>query len=282
MRYRQSCNYIAGCIGRAAEFDICTGIAVYRVTVAVKQLKRDLRLCFGNYYAIPDYYSATGDIMLDRSSVEYNINRFKNGLMIDFIIIVEGGEVDKKVLGDINKFLSKNYQGLVNSGKALYLNSDTPEVKIKIEKVSAEIRDASFLRQREFSRDVVMVAHGMNTKIWGLSTAGQLGSGEGDMQFRLFEELIIKPDRVRFQKKLNQIVKYGLGVDDFTIQLRELSVDSLKDLIDSMNSAAWLDDNEKRIYTGWEPRDEPATVDEKLADVNKKLQEIKKQLRQSA
>lgn len=231
------------------------------------------------YYAYPDYYSASADITLDRSSVEFNISRFKNGMMIDFIIVVEGGEVDSKVLEDINSFLSKNYKGILNAGKALYLNSDNPNVKIRIEKVSAEIKDASFLKQREFSRDVVMVAHGMNAKIWGLATAGQLGSGEGDMMFRLFEELIGKPERLRIQRKLNKLFKFGLGIDDLHLELRAMSIESFKDLVTGLNSAPWLTDNEKRIESGYDPIDEeemqPA---EQLAKIHSQLVNIKKQI----
>ncbi|HMQ79204.1 MAG TPA: phage portal protein [Ignavibacteria bacterium] len=231
------------------------------------------------YYAVPDYYSAVGDIMLDRSSVEYNINRFKNGMMIDFMIIVEGGEVDSQVLTDINSFLSKNYKGVSNAGKALYLNSDSPEVKIHIEKVSADVKDASFLKQREFSRDVVMVAHGMNAKVWGLATAGQLGSGEGDMMFRLFEELIGKPDRQMFQNKLNKIVKYGLGIDDFYIELKELTVESWRDLLTSLRLAPFLTENEKRIAAGYEAIDDAEiTPEQTLNKMHNELLKIKKQL----
>ncbi len=230
------------------------------------------------YYSVPDYYSAIGDIMLDRSSVEFNISQFKNGMMIDFIIIVEGGEVDSNVLQDINSFLSKNYKGIANAGKALYLNSDTPDVKIRIEKVSADIKDASFLKQRMFSRDVVMVAHNMNSKIWGLATAGQLGSGEGEMMFRLFEELIGKPDRQMFQDKINLIVKYGLGVVDFYIQLKELTVESWMDLLRSLQIAPFLSDDEKRIAAGYEPTGDNNNPADKLAKIHRELLEVKKQL----
>lgn len=228
------------------------------------------------YYAMPDYYSAVGDIMLDRSSVEYNISRFKNGMMIDFIIVVEGGEVDSKVLEDINNFLTKNYKGLLNAGKALYLNSDSPDVKIRIEKVSAEIKDASFLKQREFSRDVVMVAHGMNAKIWGLQTPGQLGAGEGDMQFRLFEELIGKPDRQMFQDKINQVVKYGLGIDDFFIQLKAITVESWKDLLEALQLAPWLSDDEKRMEAGYQATGDNIDPVDELQKINGRLRQIKK------
>lgn len=231
------------------------------------------------YYAIPDYYSAAGDIMLDRSSVEYNINKFSNGMMIDFIMVVEGGDVDEGVLTDVNNFLAKNYQGLSNAGKALYLNSDTPDVNIRIEKISADIKDSSFLKQREFSRDVVMVAHNMNSKIWGLSTAGQLGSGEGDMMFRLFEELIGKPDRLMFQDKINQLVKYGLGVEDFYIEFKELSVESWKDLVEAANAAGnIIDRDEQRILIGYEPTGDNGNITDQLAKVSSNLMNIKKQL----
>jgi len=231
------------------------------------------------YYAVPDYYSATGDIMLDRSSVEYNVSRFKNGMMIDFIIVVEGGEVDSGVLEDINKFLTKNYKGVLNAGKALYLNSDTPDVKIRIEKVSAEIKDASFLKQREFSRDVVMVGHGMNAKVWGLATSGQLGSGEGDMMLKLFELMIGAPDRQMFQDKINQVIRYGMGIEDFYIELKELSVEAWKDILSSLQMAPFLDDNEKRIAAGYEPRDDqPADITEQLAKVSAQLHNIKKSI----
>ncbi|MBV6478708.1 MAG: hypothetical protein HGGPFJEG_01465 [Ignavibacteria bacterium] len=241
---------------------------------------------FNDYYGYPDWYSALGDLALDRSAVTFNLKKFENDLMISFAIICEGGEIDNEGLGKIQDFLRDNYKGVANSNKVLYINSDDPNVKIRVERIQAEVRDVSFSKLREVSRDSIIVAHGLLHKLLGVATPGQLGSGnETDSQFRVMNETIIRPEKKDLENKLNYIFKHKLGISKFKIQFKELLVDMFKDLVDSimkLKSGDIIDRNEARMELGWEAEEENPDLnsEDKIDKMLKQIRVLKKELQQ--
>jgi capsid portal protein len=239
---------------------------------------------FNDYYGYPDGYSATPDLTLNQLALEYNIKQFKNNLMIQFIIVCEGGEIDKESLSEIAKFLQSNFMGVSNAGKVLYLNSDTPEVKIRIEKMDIQVRDMSFEKLRNMARDNVIVAMGLFGRLLNVVTQGQLGGGsEGETQFDIINEMLIRPQKRFFQNKINYILSTKLGITDFVFEFKELTIDKFVQLANAytqLSSAGILDENESRIGLGWEPKEEETTIEAKLSRMHKELKQIKKSVEQ--
>lgn len=237
---------------------------------------------FNDYYGYPDWYSALGDLALDRSAVTFNLKKFENDLMISFAIVCEGGEIDNDGLTKIQEFLRENYKGVGNSNKVLYINSDDPNVKIRIERIQAEVRDASFSKLREISRDSIIVAHGLLHKLLGVATPGQLGAGnETESQFRVMNETLIRPEKRDLENKLNSVFKDRLKISKFKLQFKELIVDMFKDLVDSimkLKQGDIIDRNEARMELGWDPEEADAvTPEEKLDKALKEIRKIRKE-----
>jgi PBSX family phage portal protein len=233
------------------------------------------------YYGSPPWYSATSSISLSRSIDEFHIRSFKNNMMIEFAIIVEGGELDSAGLASVTEFLRKNFRGIENAGKSLYLNSDTPEVKIRIEKLNREVRDASFVNLMQANRESVVIAHGIPIKVLGIQTAGQLGGGEGEVHFQIFNETIVRPERERIKKKINFLFKERLGITKFYLELRELNIEDFLQLAQSASLLRGiLDDNEIRTdLLGYEPREEtPLLLSKRLDKWIREGNELKKKL----
>jgi HK97 family phage portal protein len=210
------------------------------------------------YYGMPEWYSATADLVLNRSIDEYRIRKFENNLMIQFMIICEGGEIDNDGLQGIKTFLSRNYMGTNNAGKVLYLNSDQPDVKIRIEKIESDNREIDFIRSRDQLRDFILAAHGVPSALMGIKVPGQLG-GTTEIKdlLKVFYETVIKFDKERGEALLTRLFKSKLGITKFKIEFKELDVDSLKDLvemIDKMVGREVIDTDEGRSILGWEPR----------------------------
>lgn len=240
------------------------------------------------YFGLPEWFSSTADLVLDRSVVEYRLREFENNLMIDFIIICEGGEIDSDGLASIVKYLSSNYKGVENAGKALYLNSDTPEVKIRIEKINKDTREAGFINTREQSRDFILVADGVPSILLGAKVKGQLGgTTEVKDMFKVLNETIIKPQKKSSEAKLNLLFKLRLGVTKFKFSFKELTIDTLKEIVDyvgTMTDKGIIDTNEARQELGFEVNEKNSDDDllNKLYKISKEIREIKKKLNNAA
>jgi capsid portal protein len=178
------------------------------------------------YFGFPEWYSATADLVLDRSVIECRIREFDNNLMIQFMIICEGGELDSDGLRKIKKFLASNYKGVSNAGKALYINSDHPDVKIRIERLDKDIREVGYIRTREQNRDFISAADGTAPILFGAKVAGQLG-GTTEIKdlFKILDETVIKPEKRTFTAKLKYLFKTKLGINNFFLEPKELTIE---------------------------------------------------------
>lgn len=236
---------------------------------------------FNDYYPYPPGYSATGDMTLDRLAVEANIKRFKNNLMIQFMIICEGAELDDTAMKQVQDFLISNYKGVENAGKVMYLSTDDPNIKIRIENLDTAVRDVSFAKLFEICRDRTIVVHGLFGRLMNVVAAGSLGGGgEADAQFRMLNETIIMPEKKQFANKLNFLFREALGITKFHLEFKELNLELFKSLVEAFaaaKNADILNRNESRIGLGYEPEEETNLVNE-LSIVKSKLTEISKRI----
>lgn len=234
------------------------------------------------FYGFPEWYPAIPDLMNDRAIVEYRIRKFDNNLMIQFAIVVEGGDIDSEGLEKINAFLRDNYKGLNNAGKALYINSDRPDVKIRIEKIEEEGKESSYIKSREQNRDFILAAHGVPPALLGVTTEGQLGNTTQIANlFKVFNETVVRPEKRTVENKLNKLFSELLGIKKFKIVFKDLTIETFKEIADfaiKAHEAGLLDKNEARSEIQWEPVDEEDTIEEQLAKMANQIKVIKKRI----
>jgi HK97 family phage portal protein len=237
------------------------------------------------YYGFAEWYSATPDLILDRSVIECRIREFDNNLMIQFMIICEGGEIDSEGLSQIKKFLASNYKGVENAGKVLYLNSDNPDVKIRIERLDKDIKEVSYITTREQNRDFILAAHGVAAILLGAKTKGQLG-GTTEIKdlFKIFNETIVKPEKRTLKAKL-KLLFTKLGITKFYLEPKELTIDTLKEMVEyvtQMKTADIIDKNEARTEFGYDPVEEDSNPDETVSKIYELAREVKSLRKQVA
>lgn len=236
------------------------------------------------YYGFSEWYSATPDLVLDRSVIECRIREFDNNLMIQFMIICEGGEIDSDGLSQIKKFLASNYKGVENAGKVLYLNSDNPDVKIRIERLDKDIKEVSYITTREQNRDFILAAHGVAAILLGAKTKGQLG-GTTEIKdlFKIFNETIVKPEKRTLKAKL-KLLFTKLGITKFYLEPKELTIDTLKEMVEyvtQMKTADIIDKNEARTEFGYDPVEEDNNPDDtvtKIYELAREVRNLRKQV----
>lgn len=240
------------------------------------------------YYGCPEWLPAIAAMALDRSAVEYNTYLFENSMLAKFAIVIEGGSLSKTARSHLKKFLQENAKGLKNSGKALIISNDDPNVKIRFEKLHIDFkdRDMSFVTMRTFSRDEVITAHDMPPRLVGVVVGGQLGgSGETSGQLKIFKETTISPEQEKLEELLNKTIIASFGDHKWYLELNEMDIsDPLAkaeqySILQNIPEPVF-DTDEIRIEYGYQPRTEKPQVisGEKMA---KALSLIRKELEQA-
>ncbi|HZW38548.1 MAG TPA: phage portal protein [Ignavibacteriaceae bacterium] len=180
------------------------------------------------FYGQPEYMGALSSIVLDRYSVEFNINKFNNNAVPESIIFIKGGILGKDAKMKIKDFFTNNFKGLENRGRSLILETEDEKSTIEVKAVSQPVNEASYNVLRENCRDEIIAAHGIPRRMLGMSDGGSLGGyNETRNQLKIFQECVITPRQKKLEYILNDlIIKKGLDLHSVEIKLNQLYVEN--------------------------------------------------------
>ncbi len=134
----------------------------------------------------------------------FDYNNFKNGLMIDYFVIVEGGtlrdgtvtdEQGNEVLTDayteIEKALSE-VKGNAKSHSTVLIESESRDVKIRLEPLRQQDREGGFITLKKDLREGIFAYHRVPARIVSQLIPGQLG-GDNKSDMLMFYHFVVKP-----------------------------------------------------------------------------------------
>lgn len=241
-----------------------------------------------DYYGLPAWYPALADMMMDRSTVEYMINTFRNQLVAKFLVIVEGGKLSNTARTNLRSFLQKNATGIQAGGSTLVFDSDDPNVKIRIEKLEVSFGEKGnwYKDTRGDARDHIITAHGVPPRMVGVMSSGQLGGGGEVMgQLKTFVELEIKPDQNRIEDMLNNTIISLFGEDHpWRIEFNTPNVSDEKELaetIRTLRESGIIIANEGRKMWGLDEMDDESLLAQQGQDSAVFMQKLRKAIEQS-
>lgn len=152
----------------------------------------------------------------------FDYNNFKNGLMIDYFIIVEGGTlrdgivtddegntVIQDVYSEIEKALAE-VKGNNRSHSTILIESDSPNVKIRIEPLQQYHREGGFLTLKKDLREGIFAYHRVPPRLVSQLVPGQLG-GDNSSDMTMFYEFVVKPIQNRLALALANEFNWEFG-----------------------------------------------------------------------
>ncbi len=157
----------------------------------------------------------------------YDYNNFKNGLLIDYLIIVEGGslrdgvvmdEHGNEVLEDAFKQIEnalRDAKGNAKSHSAILIESESPTVKIKLEPLRHNLPDGGFQNLKKDLRDGIFAYHRVPPRVVSQLVSGQLG-GDNNSDMTLFYRLVIKP--LQFRLALALANEFNYDFPDWNVE----------------------------------------------------------------
>jgi len=160
----------------------------------------------------------------------FDYNNFRNGLMIDYFVIVEGGtlrdgtvtdEQGNEVLTDayteIEKALTE-VKGNARSHSTVLIESESRDVKIRLEPLRQQEREGGFLGLKKDLREGILAYHRVPARIVSQLIPGQLG-GDNRSDMLMFYHFVVKPLQNRLALTLAVEFNYEFGwnvkPDDF-------------------------------------------------------------------
>ena len=171
----------------------------------------------------------------------FDYNNFKNGLMIDYFVIVEGGtlrdgtvtdEQGNEVLTDayteIEKALTE-VKGNAKSHSTVLIESESRDVKIRLEPLRQQDREGGFLSLKKDLREGILAYHRVPARIVSQLIPGQLG-GDNRSDMAMFYHFVIKPLQERLA--LTMAIEFNYEFD-WKVKPDDFNFGNLTELLQS-------------------------------------------------
>lgn len=188
-------------------------VCIYPLDRADKKNHRQLLYVPGQkvaneYYGEPSYSAAIDWVTLEsqvglyyRSLIE---NGFNPSLLIKFYRKPNTQEERDTIVGG----LKRSFAGVKNSGKVMTLFSDGKELAPDITPVDVQNVDKQFtVIADQITQKILTGERATTPELFGLAIPGQLGSGDFEVKVKCFTRFVIKPDTLKFEEVINQILK---------------------------------------------------------------------------
>ena len=160
---------------------------------------------------------------------QYDFNRFKNGLLIDYFIIIEGGSLGEKhteidenckeqAIDPYKQFFDilSQAKGLKNSHGSIFIETADPNSKVRLEPM--RINDNNFGELKRDLREGIIVYHRVPHRLVSQETPGKLG-GDNNSDMTVFYNMVIKPLQERvatvLAREFNNEFRWNVKITDF-------------------------------------------------------------------
>ena len=160
----------------------------------------------------------------------FDYNNFKNGLMADYFMIVEGGtlrdgivtdedgnEVVTDAYSEIEKALTEA-KGNIKSHSTVLIESESKDVKIRLEPLRQQDKDGGFLSLKKDLREGIFAYHRVPPRVVSQLVSGQLG-GDNNSDMTLFYNFVVRPMQKRLALTLanefNYEYNWGVSAEEW-------------------------------------------------------------------
>ncbi|MDO5606023.1 MAG: phage portal protein [Paracoccus sp. (in: a-proteobacteria)] len=165
----------------------------------------------GGRYALPEWIGTEGMLELARAAIAYNAKFFSNNAIPEHAVIFKGATPTRDQKDVVAAFFRHEYNGLENAHRTLLLHVGE-DTSVTFERLTADVKDADFLKLIDAARDRIPIAHGVPPRMLGIVTAGALGgASEVSGQLFTFELLTLRPKRRAMLDQLRPILS-ALGL----------------------------------------------------------------------
>lgn len=224
-----------------------------------------------DYYGIPEYISALGAIIGSQAARDFNIDWFSGRTVPDTVLIVEGADVEESVRENLQAFFSG--VGVTRSNHKLAIlpipaAAASQGVKAKFEKLTPDLKDASFRLYRQDNNLEICIAHRVPPYRIGWPVTGSLGGNASEQMDEFYKSSVIGPSQLMIEHRINSKLLSLFGELKWRWELNQVDLtDDSKDLDYAIKGVTngLLNPDEGRAHIGKDP------YPDDMADLGKKF-----------
>lgn len=204
-----------------------------------------------DYYGVPNFIAATGDVMGLIGLRDYNLAFFENYGIPSAMILLEG-DWEKGSDKTITEFLNNEFKGCNNAHRTLVV-TQAENCKFTYIPLNSQVKEGSFKLYEQSRREDILIAYSMPPERIGIRITGSLGGNVAEEATRIYVQSVVEPLQIDLEdiinKKLLQSEIYEFKFEN--IDLRNYNEEILR--MNSQIEHGILTPNEARQELGYKP-----------------------------
>lgn len=182
-----------------------------------------------SYYGLPDHIPALSAMAGWRAQAEFNIRFFDNNAVPSYAVIIEGADVspefEEKILEHFRQLKGNPHSTLVLPVPGLP-GDDATQVKVSFEKLSNDVKDASFRLYKQDNALEICIAHGVPPYRIGWPIVGSLGGATAEEMTQIYNDSIIQVRQETWEQRLTRALLGPKGIDLVGLKLKANELDT--------------------------------------------------------
>lgn len=180
-----------------------------------------------DYYGLPDHIPALSAIAGWRAQAEFNVRFFDNNAVPSYAVVIEGAdlspELEEQILDHFRELKGDPHRVLILPVPGIP-GDESVQVKVRFEKLSADVKDASFRLYKQDNALELCIAHGVPPYRIGWPIVGSLGGATAEEMTEIYNDSIVQPRQETWEQRLTRALlgPRGLAIPDVVLKAAEL------------------------------------------------------------
>jgi len=217
-------------------------------------------------YGLPDHIPALAALAGWRAQAEFNVRFFDNNAIPAYAVVIEGAtltpELEERIRSYFVMLKGKPHQTLIIPVPGAEGDDAAARPVVRFERLSADIKDASFRMYKQDNALEICIAHGTPPYRVGWPIMGSLGGSTAEEMTQIYNDAVVQPRQETWEQRLNRTLlgKNGLAITTWSLKAAELDVRNEMRDIEKAKGLYLLgvtNPNDHARFFGYDQREDP-------------------------
>ncbi len=181
-------------------------------------------------YGLPDHIPAMAALAGWRAQAEFNVRFFDRNAMPSYAVVIEGAELSQ----ELEDMIREHFEAIRGKPHATLVlpvpgipgaeGGEATGPKVRFEKLSVDIKDASFRLYKQDNALEICIAHGIPPYRVGWPIIGSLGGNVAEEMTQTYNDGLVQPRQETWEDRLTLTLlgSKGLGITSHELKAAEL------------------------------------------------------------
>lgn len=188
-----------------------------------------------SHYGLPDHIPAMAAIAGWRALAEFNVRFFDRNAVPSYAVVVEGADLSTEV----ENMIREHFEAIRGKPHATLVlpipgvpGDEAAQPKVRFEKLTADVKDASFRLYKQDNAMELCIAHGIPPYRIGWPILGSLGGATAEEMTQIYNDGIVQPRQETWEQRMTRGLCGPLGLDLRGVVLKAAELDTRNEVRD--------------------------------------------------